>query len=139
MKARAEAVVLTKKHRLKVKLYGDLPPVMADARRIAQVLTNLINNAVKFSPPDTEITISATSIPDFVQIEVSDQGIGIPPEEQERVFEAFHQVEGRRHWEGAGLGTAICKGIVEAHGGRIWVHEQTSPGTTIVFTLPVAK
>lgn len=138
-KTRAQAMTLTQQHHLILDLDSGLPPVMADSQRITQVFTNLIGNAAKFSPSQTEITVRAKPIEDFVLIEVSDQGIGIPVEDQDRVFEAFQQVENEYRRQGAGLGTAICKGIVEAHGGRIWVQEQSLPGTTIVFTLPIAQ
>lgn len=136
--ARAQAESLTHKHRLVVDLYAGLPPVMADGRRIAQVLSNLIGNSAKFSPPETEIIVRATRITDFIQIEISDHGIGIPVQDRERIFEAFQQVESQHRRLGAGLGTAICKGIVEAHGGRIWIADQPTTGTTVAFTLPTA-
>lgn len=137
--AQAQVKVLTQDHHLILDLYSELPPVMADARRVALVLTNLIGNAIKFSPTQTDITVRAKLISDFIQIEISDQGIGIPVEDRERIFEAFQQVENQYRRQGAGLGTAISKGIVEAHGGRIWIQDQPLPGTTIVFTLPTAE
>jgi signal transduction histidine kinase len=138
--AEAGLQTLTANHDLRIDIPDDLPAVMADPERIAQVLTNLVSNAVNYAPEGTEVRIKATTIPnDCVQVDVSDQGLGIPPEERDSVFEAFHQ--GSRAQEarkkGAGLGLAICKGIVEAHGGEIWVQERPEPGTTISFTLPV--
>lgn len=124
---------------LVVRLAEPLPLVMADEQRICQVLLNLVSNAAKFSPAHTAITVSARRDGSMVQIAVSDEGDGIPAAERAQVFEAFHQVlqKGGRQ-PGTGLGLAICKGLVEAHGGRIWVVERDGPGTTIAFTLPLA-
>lgn len=137
--AQAQARVLTQKHQLILDLSSGLSPVIADRQRIAQVLTNLIGNAAKFSPPETQIVVRAKPTTDFIQIEVSDQGIGIPVQDRERIFKAFEQVETQHRRQGAGLGTAISKGIVEAHGGHIWVEDRSAPGTTIAFTLPIAQ
>ena len=130
---------LTSDHTLTIHLPASLPPIYADANRIAQVFVNLVRNSSKYSPTGTEITISASVRGGFIQVNVSDQGPGIPQAEQKRVFEAFrrgHDVE--NGWtQGAGLGLAICKGIVEAHGGRIWIKKKTLQGTTISFTIPL--
>jgi signal transduction histidine kinase len=137
--AMAQIQTLTANHDLRVHIPADLPPVRADSRRIAQVLTNLVKNAVEYSPQQTEVEITASAQGGYVRVDVSDQGLGIPPEEHPHVFEAFHRgtqaKEARK--KGAGLGLAICKGIVEAHGGEIWVQGRSEPGTTISFTLPV--
>jgi two-component system sensor histidine kinase KdpD len=130
---------LTGDHTLIIHLPASLPPVYADANRIAQVLVNLVWNSSKYSPSGTEISISAGVRGGFVQINVSDQGPGIPQGEHKKVFEAFrrgHDVE--KGWtQGAGLGLAICKGIVEAHGGRIWIRKKTTQGTSVSFTIPL--
>ena len=130
---------LTSNHTLIIHLPASLPPVLADANRIAQVLVNLVRNASTYSPKGTEISISASVRGGFIQVNVSDQGPGIPQVEHKNVFEAFrrgHDVE--KGWtQGAGLGLAICKGIVEAHGGRIWIKKKTLHGTTISFTIPL--
>jgi hypothetical protein len=125
-------------HPFKIDVADELPSVMVDARRIAQVLVNLVGNAAKFSESHKPITITATAAPDFVQINVQDEGIGIPQNDREKIFEAFKQLEHRpqRNIQGAGLGLAICKGVIEAHGGQIWVQDRAAPGTTISFTLP---
>lgn len=129
---------LTKQHHLVVSLPPDLPPLHIDSQRIMQVLVNLVDNAVKFSPPDSRVAITVRPASDVVQVEVSDQGQGIAPENQARIFEAFHQVgastSSRR---GIGLGLTITKGIVEAHGGRIWFESLPGQGTTFCFTLPL--
>ncbi len=116
-----------------------MPPVYVDAKRIAQVLVNLVRNAATYAPKETEISISASVRRGFVQINVNDQGPGIPPAEHKKVFEAFRRganVE-KSSVQGAGLGLAICKGLVEAHGGRIWIKKKTTPGATISFTIPL--
>ena len=131
---------MTAQHELVIRLDEDLPLAFADPRRIAQVLINLVSNAAKFSPPQAPITVSVTSQAGEVQVDVSDQGIGIPAEAQLSVFEAFKQLKdpANRSQKGAGLGLAICKGIIEAHGGRIWISDNTPHGTIISFTLPAA-
>jgi len=120
-------------------LPANLPPVYVDAKRIAQVLVNIVRNASTYAPEGTEISISASVRGGFVQINVTDQGPGIPPEERKRVFEAFrrgiHEENGPG--KGAGLGLAICKGLIEAQGGRIWIKKKTTPGAIISFTIPL--
>lgn len=138
----AQLEALTGEHQLIVTIPDDLPPVVADAQRIGQVLANLVNNASKFSPSGTHISISATRKGKAVQVDVADQGRGIAPEERARVFESFYQTnkEGNsKRARGVGLGLAICRGLVEAHGGRIWIQDRPGPGTTISFTLPIAE
>jgi signal transduction histidine kinase len=114
---------------------------MADGRRIAQVLTNLVNNAVKYSPPDTAIDVVLSGQGKMVQWDISDQGLGIPVEDRLNVFEAFRQLGDTNNstkMKGAGLGLAICKALIEAHEGRIWIADREPPGTTVSFTLPIA-
>jgi signal transduction histidine kinase len=130
---------LTANHRLEVALPLDLPDIVTDNRRVAQVLVNLVGNAAKFSSPGTRIQLGATVQDSVVEVTVSDQGIGIPDEERSRVFEVFHQVRNHQPQQGAGLGLAICRGIVQAQGGTIWIDENASPGTTIRFTVPRAE
>jgi two-component system sensor histidine kinase KdpD len=114
--------------------------VQVDAKRIAQVLINLVQNASVYTPEGTEITLSASQRGGFVQVNISDQGPGIPLDERKRVFEAFrrgaHEENGPG--KGAGLGLAICKGLIEAHGGRIWIKQKTTLGATVSFTVPIA-
>jgi two-component system, OmpR family, sensor histidine kinase KdpD len=139
-KARAQLDALTVDHDLVTDVEPTLPPVMADPQRIAQVLTNLVNNAAKYSPPDTRIVISARVEGDALQIDVIDEGPGIPPNERARAFEAFHRLGSplAQEAKGVGLGLAICKGLIAAHGGRIWIEDKPAPGTTVCFTLPLA-
>jgi K+-sensing histidine kinase KdpD len=131
--------VMTQKHRLTLRLPANLPTVFMDAKRIAQVLVNLVHNAALYSPEGTQITLTAGVRRGFMTVSVIDQGPGIPPAERKRVFKAFRRGihEENNAGKGAGLGLAICKGLVEAHGGRIWVKKQTNPGTTISFTIPL--
>ncbi|NJD10190.1 MAG: GAF domain-containing protein [Gemmatimonadetes bacterium] len=113
-----------------------LPPVWADRQRIVQVLSNLIGNALKFTPVGGRIVLGAVPGTGEVVFRVSDTGPGIAPEHLPHVFERFWQSR-REGKQGLGLGLAICKGIVEAHGGRIWVESEAGQGTTVGFTLPV--
>jgi PAS domain S-box-containing protein len=139
--ATMELTMLTHRHHLTIDLPTDVPPVMADPQRIAQVLTNLVGNAVKYAPEGTAITISAALADNSLQINVSDEGPGIPPEKRQTVFEAFQQLERKAldNQKGAGLGLAICKGLVEAHHGHIWVDDKSETGSTFSFTLPLAQ
>ena len=123
---------------LELSVPDDLPLVDVDAARIEQVLMNLLGNAVKFTPPGGRITIRATPNASRLEMSVADTGIGIPVEEQAHVFERFWQARHSSRRRGAGLGLAIAKGIVEAHGGRIWVTSAPGKGSTFAFTLPLA-
>lgn len=129
---------LVSQHHLQVTLPQNLQPVWADRWRISQVLTNLVGNATKFSPPDTTIHVSALQLADAVQVCISDEGSGIPQSEHALVFEVFYQVfNDRQRKPGSGLGLTICKALVEAHGGQIWIEDTPQPGTAIAFTLPI--
>lgn len=136
--ARPQLERLATQHPLLFTIADDLPPVQIDQQRIMQVLDNLVENATKYSPLGTPIHIGVSQQDHFVQIDVADEGIGIPVEEREYVFEAFRQVERKEQAKGSGLGLAICKGLVEAHGGQIWVQDTVS-GTTMSFTVPLAE
>jgi signal transduction histidine kinase len=114
-----------------------LPPVVADAAQLTQVLQNLIGNAVKFRgehPP--QIRIDVTPLAHAWQFHVRDNGIGIDPEYFDRIFVIFQRLHGRRDYGGMGIGLALCKKIVERHGGRIWVESAAGAGATFYFTLP---
>lgn len=136
----AQVSALTQHHRLEQEIHPDLPHVLADRRRIEQVIVNLIENAVKYSPPGTTIHLKVYPVNDqTIQVDVVDEGEGIAPDQRQRVFEAFHQVpKGLKPVKGAGLGLAICKGLVEAHGGKIWIEPRDGPGTQISFVLNFA-
>ena len=116
-----------------------LPNFEFDPDRISQVLRNLINNAIKFSNLNSEIEITATPKKTYILISVKDQGIGISPKDQIRVFEPFYQTEDsiNRKYEGTGLGLAICRGIIESQKGKIWVESFLGQGCIFYFTLPL--
>jgi len=117
-----------------------LPRVYADAERIHQVITNLVHNALKFSPAGGSVKISADARLEGqqVKISVSDAGIGVPAEDMDRIFERFYKTDRARASLGTGLGLAIAKHIVQAHSGRIWADSVENRGSTFTFTLPVA-
>ena len=113
--------------------------VWADRSKINQVLTNLIGNAIKFTPAPGTVTVSASGkSKETVQVSVSDTGPGVPADEKEKIFDKFYQISelGAAKPKGTGLGLAICKALVELHGGRIWVESEPSHGSTFYFTLP---
>jgi two-component system, OmpR family, sensor histidine kinase VicK len=105
------------------------------------VLSNLVDNACKYSPDSTEVVISAEQEDDHVRFTVRDHGPGIPLEDRDTIFEAFRQAQNRPTSEsrGAGLGLAIAQALIEAHDGRIWIEDVEGPGTVISFTLPIAR
>jgi signal transduction histidine kinase/DNA-binding response OmpR family regulator len=113
-----------------------LPPVLADRERSLQVFSNLIGNALKFTPEGGEVTLSAQREGQEIVFAVSDTGSGIPPDDLPRIFDRFWQAT-RDARAGAGLGLAISRGIVQAHGGKIWVESKVGQGSTFFFTLPV--
>lgn len=126
---------------LVLKLPDDLPAVWADSDQIRRVLTNLVDNAIKYSPKGEPLTVMAVPRENWVEISVSDAGPGVAPEEREHIFDRFAQVEaGGIRPRGFGLGLAYCKLAVEAHNGRIWVESGAEGvGSRFVFTLPQAK
>ncbi|MCA9917736.1 MAG: cyclic nucleotide-binding domain-containing protein [Anaerolineales bacterium] len=121
------------------KFPEDLPPVLADPNQIRRVLTNLVDNAIKYSPREGLLTVSAVRRDNMVEVCVADAGPGVAPEEQERIFERFTQAEtGGIRPRGFGLGLSYCKLAVEAHNGRIWVEPgHNGVGSRFVFTLPI--
>ena len=126
----------------KTEIAPDLPPVIADRERIRQVIENLVENAYRYTPEGGKVTVTAhLAEGNKIQVDVSDTGIGIPPEEQERVFERFYRGENPLVMAsaGTGLGLAIVKTLVEMHGGEIWVESEGIPGkgSTFSFTLPL--
>jgi signal transduction histidine kinase len=135
--------VLTINHQLIIReIESTFPVLNVDVMRVSQVITNLVANAVKYSPKNTTITITAEKLSDkFIKVQVIDEGMGIPREARSQIFEAFHQLDREKGGtQGAGLGLSICHGLIEAHGGRIWVDdEHEGPGTTMSFTLPIAE
>lgn len=151
---------ITRQHRIVYDVQVPLPLIQGDFTQLDRVLSNLIENAVKYSPERTEIRVAASPGESEVEVSVADEGCGVPPEERERIFEKFYRVK-QRHTPlaqggcnkslqpgkversapllagGSGLGLAICRGIIGAHHGRIWVEGRAGGGSRFVFTLPV--
>jgi len=125
--------------RVRTIVRPDLPELPMDPVQIDQVVSNLLENAVRFSPPGGEILISVAPWQRSVQVRVADQGPGIPVEERKRVFDAFYRREAGEGRSGSGLGLAIARAIVLAHDGRIWIEGSPSGGTAVVFELPATK
>jgi signal transduction histidine kinase len=137
----AEFQVLAPEHGISVDAPSEVPWVWADPRRIRQVLRNLVENAVKFSPQGGPIRLSIEVLAGSLQVSVADRGIGISADHLAHVFDRFYQVDGAptRQVGGAGLGLSICKGIVEAHGGQIGATSEPGSGSTFTFTLPLSR
>jgi two-component system phosphate regulon sensor histidine kinase PhoR len=125
--------------RISVNLQEHLPDIAADRRRLAEVLQNLLDNAIQYTPSGGQIMISAAADGDEVEFTVTDTGIGIPRTDQPRIFERFYRVDVARSREvgGTGLGLAIAKHLVETHGGRIWVESEVGQGAQFHFTVPL--
>jgi two-component system phosphate regulon sensor histidine kinase PhoR len=134
MKLQAERAGL----KLRVECEENLPNVQMDVQRMEQVLVNLLHNAVKFTPPGGEILLFAEAGAGEIRFAVRDTGIGIPAEDDSRIFERFYRVDKSRTGSGTGLGLSIAKHIVEAHKGRIWAESIEGQGSTFIFTLPFA-
>jgi signal transduction histidine kinase len=133
MRPMAEQVVV------RLRVAGPDATVFADPYRVVQALTNLLGNAIKFSPPGATVWVTAEPRPGEVLVRVKDQGRGIPPDKLEAIFGRFEQVDSSdaRDKGGSGLGLAICRSIIEQHGGRIWVQSTLGQGSTFSFTLPL--
>jgi signal transduction histidine kinase len=126
----------TKHHTIRCEFPNYFPVVLADENRIQQVLTNLVANAIKYSPGG-EIRISGEARADIVIVCVGDQGPGIAPEDIPHVFDRFYRgTDTAKNTKGAGLGLYLTKAIIEAHGGRIWVDTSPGQGTRMYFSLP---
>ena len=135
LRGKAEEKGLT----LKTEVPEDLPVVMADRSRITQVLTNLADNAVRYTPEGGKVVVSASVAEATLLVHVRDTGIGISREEQGRIFERFYRSDDPRvqDTEGTGLGLAIVKSLVEMHGGRVWVQSELGKGSTFSFAIPL--
>ncbi len=131
----------TLRHEFVLDLPDDLPPVFADPERVRQILGNLVSNAVKYSPRGGMVRVGAWASGDEVTVYVADQGIGIAPEEQGKLFQRFSRLDSglRRETKGTGLGLYLVKSLVEAQGGHVWVHSEPGRGSTFFFTLPVYR
>jgi two-component system sensor histidine kinase KdpD len=126
-------------HPVKVNLSIDLPLVEIDSLLLERVFVNLLENAVKYTPSGTPLDISAAVCSEELVVTVSDHGPGIPAGEEKLIFEKFHRVAQEGNQGGAGLGLAICRSIIVAHGGRIWVDNQASGGAAFHFSLPLTE
>ncbi|WP_299444391.1 ATP-binding protein [uncultured Rhodospira sp.] len=120
--------------------YAGLPSVLANQQHLTQVFQNLVGNSLKYRRPDRvpEVAISATVEKGTATFRVADNGIGVEPQYHDRVFEIFQRLHSRDQYEGTGIGLAICKRIVERHGGRIWIESTLGNGATVCFTLPAS-
>jgi two-component system sensor histidine kinase KdpD len=118
---------------------ADLPLVPMDDVLIEQVLINLVDNVLKYTPAESPVEVSAEDTGTAVLVEVADRGPGLPPGEERRIFEKFHRADAGPAVRGAGLGLAICHGIIRAHGGRIWAENRPGGGVSIRFTLPLKE
>ena len=128
-------------HRLMVEVEPGLPLLPLDFVLMEQVLVNLLDNAAKYSPPETSIQVRAYREPKAVVLEVADEGPGIPPDQLERIFDKFHRItDGDRRGAGTGLGLSICRGIVEAHGGTIEAQNRADgPGALFRVRFPLTQ
>lgn len=129
---------VTAAHRLVLDLPDELPPVPLDYSEIDQVLTNLVENAVRHSPPGTTVTVRAVVDGGELRVCVEDEGPGIPVDELRRIFEPFHRVRGATR-RGTGLGLAVARGLVEAHRGRIWAESAAAGGSRFCFVIPTRE
>lgn len=127
-----------KRIELAIRIGANLPKVVADIERIQQALSNLIGNAIKFTPTGGKVVIEALADSDKVTVSIADTGIGISEEDLPRVFDRYWQST-RTNRQGAGLGLAIAKGIIESHGGNLWLESRIGKGTVAQFSLPVAN
>ena len=123
-------------HPIVVNLPDDLPPVAIDGLLLQQVLANLLDNAVKFSPEGTNVELSASHEGESLVVAVADRGPGLPAGTEQKVFEKFFRAEGATR-SGSGIGLAICRGIVQLHGGRIFAENRPGGGAIFRFTLPL--
>ncbi|MBC8160290.1 MAG: histidine kinase, partial [Roseiflexaceae bacterium] len=125
---------------LESRISPDFPPIYADHERVRQVLENLLSNAIKYSPEGGVVRVGARVEGEYAVVSVSDQGIGIPAEEQQLIFRRFYRVDNRlrRNTQGAGLGLFLSHALVEAGGGRIWVESTPGRGSRFLFSVPLA-
>jgi two-component system sensor histidine kinase GlrK len=132
-------LVESKKIRLDRTGFRELPIIRMDSERILQALRNLIGNAVKFTPQDGRVTISAKQANQEVEVSVADTGPGIPPEKLMTIFDKYQQAGAADPYlmKGTGLGLSIAKHIISSHGGRIWAESKSGEGSTFIFVLPV--
>jgi two-component system, OmpR family, sensor histidine kinase KdpD len=124
---------------LELHVPHDLPPILMSTPLISQVIVNVLDNALKYSPEGTAVQVAARVEGDTATVEIGDRGVGIPGEDLDRIFDKFYRVHRPGNVGGTGLGLAISKGIIEAHGGTIEARNRAGGGTLVCFTLPLAK
>ena len=129
----------TDEREINVSVADNLPPVWVDAELIQMVITHLVDNALKYSPSGSPISICARPSQDRVVICVTDQGPGITEEEQSRIFERFYRGKEQQNLKGSGMGLAIAREILSAHGEKIWVLSKLGKGSEFCFSLPIAR
>jgi len=129
----------TDKHKLKVLTHGDVPTILSDEDKFDQILTNLVSNAIKYSPSGGEVTVELTSTDSHLTVAVRDQGIGIPSDKLSRVFEKFERIDtaDTRQAGGTGIGLFLVKHLVEHHQGKIWVESELKKGSSFIFEVPI--
>ena len=115
------------------------PLLYVDFVLIEQVLVNLLDNALKYAPPDSPLTIRVVISPENILVKMIDKGKGLPPEELTKIFDKFYRIKYPKHVNGTGLGLSICKGIVEAHNGKIWAENEPQGGLAVIISLPIEK
>jgi signal transduction histidine kinase len=125
--------------RVRADLPPDLPPASADPARLERIVTNLVANALKYSPGDEPVTVSACVRGGWIAVSVADRGPGIAPEDRRRIFERFYRGKVAQKADGLGLGLYIVQLLVEAHGGDVHVDSRPGEGATFTFTLPMAQ
>jgi two-component system sensor histidine kinase KdpD len=124
-------------HPVTISIEADLPMTLLDFSEIDQVLTNVLENAIKYTPPSTRITIDVRHSGANIEVKVADSGPGVPSEYLSQLFDKFYKVNSGQRTTGTGLGLAISKGLIEAHGGRIWAKNRPGGGLEVTFTLPI--
>ena len=130
---------VSQQHRILVALPADLPLLQFDAVLLERVFCNLIDNACKYSPPDTTIHISARVHQEEVWITVADEGQGLPAGMETQIFQKFARGQAESSKPGVGLGLSICKAIIQAHGGELWAEDAPPHGTRFIFSLPLGQ
>ncbi len=134
-------IIAPRKQKLDIEVEKDLPPVHADKAKVRQVLLNLADNSSKFAPDEGRLRIEAIRKDEWCHVSITDNGIGIKKEDQEKIFEPFCQLESplTKERSGTGLGLTLVKQIIEKHGGQVWVESEYGKGSRFTFTLPLAK
>jgi two-component system sensor histidine kinase KdpD len=125
--------------RVEVTAPDELPAVCVDAVQVQRALANVLENALRVSPPSETVNVRLTATRQDVLIRVTDHGPGVPESERERIFEPFHRIDGRPEHPGAGLGLAIARGFTEANGGRMWLESREGQGASFVLAFPLVE